>query len=684
MSGPAPAAITGPVRVGERTAPSRVLFGPHPTNLGRGRAIGERQVAYYARRAAGGAGIVVTETASVHRDDWPYECSPLAGDCPGGWARVAQACHTHGTLVLAGLGHTGAQGSSAYSQAALWAPSRVPDTVSRELPLEMEPPQLDAVVEGFATAARLAASAGTDGVELDAGPGALLRQFHSGLTNTRTDGYGSDRLQLTREVLTQVRAALGPDRILALRLACDELAPWAGVTPEQAVRQALELSGLVDLLVVTRGGPYSASAYRPDGHTAPMFNGALARDIRSALTEAGATTRVVLQGSVVDPAAASSAIEEGACDLVEMTRALIADADLVDKVRRGAGDRVRPCVLCNQACQVRDNRNPIVSCIVDPRSGYETRDADLEPLPSGGAPQPGAVQSGAPDVREVIVVGAGPAGLEAARVLAGRGRRVRVVEREDRVGGAARLAATLPGRDRFGVLIDWWHTECARLGVRFEHGETATAPTLPGVGAEGADVVLTTGGRPGPRPYLVRPGAVVRTDAQLLDAWPDTAARLPPGDVVVLDLIGGPIALGVAELLASAGRGVAVVTADQIIGTLLAMSGDLADGNTRLLRAGVVRHTAQLLREVGPGVAVLEDRFSGRREQIGCAALIHCGHRLPNDEVYLGRPGSVRAGDCVAPRSVLEAVLEGRRVAAALQPSTLPARALPGTAELVR
>jgi 2,4-dienoyl-CoA reductase (NADPH2) len=111
---------------------------------------------------------------------------------------------------------------------------------------------------------------------------------------------------------------------------------------------------------------------------------------------------------------------------------------------------------------------------------------------------------------------------------------------------------------------------------------------------------------------------------------------------------------------------VAVVTADQIVGTLLAMSGDLADGNTRLARAGVTRHTATLVREVRPGRVVAEDRFSGDRREIDAAVLVHCGHRVPAEELYLAAPGTPRAGDCVAPRSVLEAVLEGRRVAEAL------------------
>jgi 2,4-dienoyl-CoA reductase-like NADH-dependent reductase (Old Yellow Enzyme family) len=246
-----------------------VLFGPHETNLGRGRALSERHVAYYARRAAGGCGVVVTETASVHGSDWPYERAPLAADCGPGWADVVAACRPHGALVLASLGHTGAQGSSGHAQTALWAPSAVPDVVTREVPVAMEQPEIDALVAGFAAGARIAVGAGADGVEVDAGARSLLRQFASGLTTTRTDGYGADRLRLLREVLVAVRAELGPGRALALRLSCDEEAPWAGITPDLAVGHVRELAPLVDLLVVVRGGGLTPSAYRPDGHTAP-------------------------------------------------------------------------------------------------------------------------------------------------------------------------------------------------------------------------------------------------------------------------------------------------------------------------------------------------------------------------------------------------------------------------------
>ena len=640
------AGLVEPVEVAGRTAPSRVVFGPHETNLGRGRAISDRHVAYYEARAAGGAGIVVTETASVHPSDWPYERAPLAAVCGPGWTSVAEACRPHGTLVLAGLGHCGSQGSSAYSQSVMWAPSRVADVVSREMPVEMEQPDIDELVAGFADSSRQAVASGLDGVEIDAGYCSLLRQFHSGLTNLRSDPYGSDRLLLTTDVLSAVRSALGPDGVLSLRLCCDELAPWAGVTPDQARDHVAVLAGLVDLIVVVRGGPYSTSAYRPDSHTEAAFNLGLCRRMREA---AAGRAAVVLQGSVVDPGVADSAVDDGTADLVEMTRAQIAEPRLVVLVRGGDGARVRPCILCNQACHVRDNRNPVVSCVGEPRSGHET----LEPPVDGTD----AVE------REVLIVGAGVAGLECARVLSVRGHRARVVERSDRTGGTLRAAAVGPGRERRAGLAEWLAAECRAQGVGIETGVEASTSDLDAARDAGVEVVLATGSTAAPLAVPVDESCPVFDPLVLLAEGIDL---LPDGPVVVHDPVGGPVGVGVAEWLAGAGRQVALVTQDQIAGTLLSLTGDLADANTRLQRAGVRRELRAVVRAARDGQVRLEDVWTGEQRTIDAAAIVDCGHRLPEESLYLSRPGTLRAGDCVAPRGVLDAVLEGRRLAMAI------------------
>ncbi len=646
---------TGPITLAGRTAPSRVLFGPHVTNLAHGRAPGAAHTAYYERRAAGGAGVIVTETASVHDSDRPYERAPRAAECGPGWAATVRACRPHGALVVAGLGHAGSQGSSAWTQRALWAPSRVADVASREMPAEMEQSEIDALVTGFADAAAVAREADLDGVELAAGQFSLLRQFLSGLTNHRDDGYGTDRTRLLHEVVAAVRARLGHDRVLGLRLSCDELAPWAGITPERGAEIAAGIAAAVDYLVVVRGSAMGTSATRPDAHTGPGFNTGLCSAVREAV--AGATP-VVLQGSVVDPGAARAALADGVADLVEMTRAQIADADLVRKARKGG--RVRPCTLANQKCRVRDNRNPLVGCLGDPRSGHETTDPDVE--------RPAA--PGADTTAPVLVVGGGPAGLEAARVLATRGHPVRLVERGPELGGTVRWAARLPGRERLTLLTDWLAAEVRRLGVRVDTATEVDADTLARARRDGRRIIVATGSTPGPRPYPVADGATVLDVLDVLRD-PDTAlAGTPPGTLAVFDPVGDATGVGTAELLAARGHPVAIVTPDQVVGTQLALTGDLADANARLQRAGVRSLRWSALHEVHPDRIVLTDVHTAARTEVDAAAVIHCGHRVP-DGTLPDDAGVVTAGDRVAPRTVHEAVLEGRR--AALAVSATPA-----------
>ena len=379
---PAPV-LTDPIAIGGRLAPSRVVFGPHATNLGRGRAIGARHVAYYARRAGGGAGVIITETASVTADDWPYERAPLAADCGPAGGAIADACRPHGTVVLAGLGHAGGQGSSAYSQSVLWAPSRVADVVSREPPAELDQAGIDGIVAAFAAAARLAVSRGPGRRR-----GRRRRLVAAAPVPVRSHQPARRRIRRGPPALHPGGAGRGARRHRARTGSwpCASPAtswpPGPGSPPTRPPRPWPPWPRSLDLLTVIRAGPYSTTrlpARRPHRRRPPISSCA-----GPCGAAAGGQVPVVLQGSVADPDAAEAALADGYADLVEMTRAQIADARLVALVRAGHPERARPCLLCNQTCQVRDNRNPLVTCVGDPRSGHETTDPDPDAGPTAG------------------------------------------------------------------------------------------------------------------------------------------------------------------------------------------------------------------------------------------------------------------------------------------------------------
>ena len=620
--------------LGSRTAPNRVMFGPHATNLGTDeRSFSPEHVAYYERRAIGGCGVIVVEGASVHESDWPYERSPLASRCAASWTSIAEACQRHGSLVIASLDHAGGQGSSAYSQQPLWAPSRVPEVNSREVPKWMEHHDIVAVIEGFGEATRLALSAGCDGVEINAGQHSLVRQFLSGLTNQRGDEY-ADRLLFARQVIHAVKSAaiaVRADAIIGLRLSCDELAPWAGITPEMAPEIARELCELgIDYVVVVRGSIFSAEKTRPDFHEPTGFNIDVCRSIRSALP---AHVAVFLQGSIVDAGQAEWAMSDGVCDAIEMTRAQIADPDLVQKISNDQHAQIRPCIRCNQTCQVRDARNPIVTCVGEPTSGHELQDPNWYTASSSP--------------RHITVVGAGVAGLETARVAALRGHSVTIVEKSSATGGIASIAG--PGQP----LVAWLNSEIDRLKVRVELGHEFDGSSV----SDSQVVVQATGAQRGVAEYEITSGAIV---LDIADVRRGISVLPESGIIVILDPIGGPIGVSLAEELCD--RAI-LVTPDNIAGNELSRTGDLAPANVRLAQRGAQVQRRSVVRAVEKRdahfVVRVQDRFSGVLTEIKCVAVVDAGFRLPTAPMN----GAVQIGDCVAPRTILEAILEARRVA---------------------
>lgn len=645
------AALFEPLEIGSKAMRSRFVFAAHQTNFATHHRFEKRHAAYYAARAAGGAGLIVLEGSVVHPSDWPYEyvIRGYEPDVVEGYRLVADGIHRHGALALAHLSHSGLQGSSHFSQLPLWAPSPVAEVVSREMPQEMEAGDIAAVIDGFARSARHAMEGGLDGVEINAGQSSLIRQFLSPLTNFRGDGYGGElenRLRFAREVIRAVRQAAGDTAIVGLRLVGDEYAPWAGLKPEDAAEIAgiLAHDGLVDFISVTSGSIYSTQLTRPGLYMPPGFAAHLAGNIKQAVA-----IPVFAQGSIVSAGMAAAIVAQGQADAVEMTRALIADPELPNKVKAGAADGVKPCTLCNQACLVAQIQNPRLSCVANPAAGYE-RTVEFAPL------------TRAPMHHKVMVVGAGPAGLEAARVAAERGHAVTVFERSERPGGTVRLAGAAPQRERLNLAVDWLEAQVHKLNIAVRTGIEVT-PDL--VEAEEPEaIILAVGGRPSPHPAVNGEAGM-----PVLHARQVMAGEAPdqPGKAVILDGVGDQVGMGVAEWLVERGWRVEVVTADMFVGQKLAATQELTPWHQRAAAKGVVLTSQVEVTGVADGRVVGVDIFDRSPVTIADVDLVvSVIPDSPEEDLYfaLKQAGRrvFRAGDCVAPRSMSQAILEGYRV----------------------
>jgi len=630
-----------------REARNRVVFAAHVTNLAEDGLPGERLATYLERRAAGGAGLIVVEEAHVHPSSHPYERA-IRGYDPAivaAYRCLADRLHRLGALVLAQLGHAGMQGTGHVRKQALWAPSAVPNPATLEMPKVMEPEDVAAVVEGFALAARHAADGGMDGVEVNAGQHSLVRQFLSGLTNRRDDAYGGDqerRLRFAREVVAAVRGAAGDRALVGLRLCCDELAPWAGITPEDAPDLALALRDGLDYLGVAAGSIYSVEETRPGLHRPPGHLLDLAAAVRARLDG----LPVLASGGLVDAVQASEAIAAGRADACEMTRALIADPDLPHMVAEGRPRRARPCIRCNQDCAVRSAANAPVSCIHNPEAGHESDVA---------APAPAARR------HHVLVVGGGPAGLEAAIVAAGRGHRVTLLERGLALGGTPRAVAASGQRQPFGLVSSWRAERLAELDVEVRLGVEATRSLVEEVRPEA--VVLATGARPRPAERLAG-----GDQPHVVSVRRALAGHLPgAGRVVVIDRQGGYPAIDAARLAAGLGRPVTVLSEDPFVSGQLGSTGELSPWYRAAAALGIDLRPLTVALEVTPGAVRTRPRFGTGEDWLEAGCVVLADHELPDDALHRQLAAHLagvrlhRVGDCLAPRRVLHAVLEGGR-----------------------
>ncbi|GAA3395270.1 mycofactocin system FadH/OYE family oxidoreductase 2 [Cryptosporangium minutisporangium] len=629
-----------PLRLGRLTLRNRVVFSAHLTNFAEDGLPSARHVEYYRERAAGGAGLVITEEHTVHPSDQPYE-KMIRGYDPAVVPRyraLTAAVHAHGTPILAQLNHNGGQASGMYTRRPVLAPSPVPDALFREVPLALDTAGITEIVAGYATTARHCVDGGFDGVELQASHSSLIRGFLSRATNRRTDDYGVDRSRFLREVIAAVRAAIGPDAVLGVRLGGDEMID-DGVTLDEGVATArtVDATGAVDYLNTSIGlATETLFLIQASMRVPPRY----ALHVPAAM-RAAVSVPVIGVGRFKHPAQAEKALDAGYADLIGVVRGQIADPSFAAKAAAGRADEIRTCLSCNQECVGRVGFNRWIGCVVNPVVLASPMRRSLR----------------------VAVVGGGPGGLRAAVTAAERGHRVTLYERSAQLGGQVPLAARVPSRAEFAELTRSLALAAARAGVSVRAGVTATPALLAGSEA----VVLATGARP-VRPSWARSSRVV-------DVRQVLSGRVEPyGDVLVHDELGFHQATSVAELLADRGCTVEIATPGMIVGQDLGVTLDL-ELWTIAAEARGIRQTPDVTVATAEDSAgrvrvVLAHHPTGTQAVRTVDWVVSVVHPEPEDALWhalRGAPFPVhRVGDCLAPRRADAAVLEGERVAMSL------------------
>jgi 2,4-dienoyl-CoA reductase-like NADH-dependent reductase (Old Yellow Enzyme family)/thioredoxin reductase len=530
------------------------------------------------------------------------------------------------------------------------APSAVPNERFRVMPRAMTVGEVEEVIEGYAGAAARVQRAGLDGVEIVASHGYLPAQFLNGRLNLRDDEYGGDaerRFRFLHDVHQRVRERVGADFVVGLRISLDEHDP-AGLEEEVALEACRRLDelALVDYVSVTTGtsaGLVGSGHIAPEMHFANAYTAPLARRMKGAVT-----VPVIVAGRLNQPQEAERTLAVGDADACVMTRALICDPELANLARAGRDDDIRACIACNQACIGHFHLGFAISCVQHPETGRELRFGRL-------------VRALRP--HRVAVVGAGPAGLKAAAVAAQRGHRVDLYEGAAQVGGQVLLAQRLPGREEFGAAATNLLREARRAGVQVHTRCRVDAALLHELGPD--VVVVATGARP------YRPALEVLGEPVVLDAWQVLeGATAPPGRVVVVDWRGDWIAIGLARLLRSRGHAVTLCVNGYAAGEslqqyvrdemLAALARDRVEVRPLVRLFGADSDSVYLQHVLTEEPVVID----------GVAALVlACGHESSTELArdLEGSPFEVRAvGDCVAPRTIEEAVLEGLVVASDL------------------
>ena len=638
----------------------------------------ERYRLYHAEKAKGGIALTMTAGSAVVSADSPPAFGNLLAyddDIVPWLQELSDAVHEHGTAIMMQITHLGRRTN--WNKAdwfPVLAPSPVREPAHRAFPKQAEDWDIERIISDYADAAERMQAGGLDGIEIEA-YGHFADQFWSPATNQRQDEYGGslkNRMRFSMRVIDAIRDRIGSDFIFGLRMVADE--DWdRGLSREEGVEiaQRLIATGKIDFLNLIRGHIDSDAALR---HVIPVQGMRSAPHLDFCGEIRGTTKFPILHAARInDVATARHAIAEGKLDLVGMTRAHIADPHIVRRIVDGAEDRIRPCVGATY-CLDRIYEGHEALCIHNPATGRE-----------GSMPHSIVATTGAK--KRVVVIGAGPAGLEAARVAAQRGHNVSILEASNEVGGQVQLIARVPRRREMIGIVDWRKTECERAGVEFQFNTLATSNVVTDLGPD--VVIVATGGLP---------NITILNDGNDLvcSSWDILSGETKPGQRVLLfDDNAAHAGLTAAEMIAAAGSELEIVTPERFfaadIGGLnhaayaevFAQYGVRITINSRLLE---VRRDGNQLR------ALIGSDYAERIEERSLDQIVVEHGTLPVDDLYFelkprsrnlgavdyralrdGRPQTIesnsdgafqlyRIGDAVASRNIHAAIYDALRL----------------------
>ncbi|MBN1615426.1 MAG: FAD-dependent oxidoreductase [Deltaproteobacteria bacterium] len=643
--------LFSPISLGNLTIRNRIVMPPMHTGFaGTDGSVTERISDYYEARARGGAGLIIVEAATPNgkRKYVPRALGLFDDSLIPGWRTLAGKIHAQGAKLATQLFDPGPAAPSFLSGLQPVGPSPVADRSLRELPRELGIDEIEDVVADFISAARRAREAGLDAIEIHAAHNyALVGSFLSSYYNKRTDAYGGSlesRAKLLLDIVRGIRSEFGDDFPIIVRISGDDRSPGGRSLGEtqilapliaEAGAQALEISGGIV--------PELFWAVVPPAGTPLAFNADFAEAIRKV-----AGIPVICVGRINTPGIAEFVLQSGKADMVSMGRALMADPEMPLKAQAGNMEDIAPCIACNQGCLVNPFGEKASSCCMNPSMGRE-KDAELLP-----AEKP----------RRILVVGGGPAGLEAARTAASRGHRVVLFEKDRKLGGQIGLAGVPPFKQEIVQSIKYLSRQAEKAGVEVRLGEKAGTETAE---ALQADVVIVAAGAV-PKVAADIPGI---TNERVVTAWDVLAGKgaLNAREVVIIG--GGDIGCEVADFLAEPGDN---LTVPRISVTILEMMRRVAREMPlqsrhllmeRLRRKGVRIITSAKVREIGDeGVIFVRNGIEETTGKADCIVLAMGSESVDGlSQAFRDAGKEVHViGDALKPRSLLEAIAEGREI----------------------